>query len=90
MTKPTYEDAITFLESGDIKLHNYQKEMLKLLWENKDVNLFDEVIKPFQTSHETREPMDGQLIYVSTADMHDNPFAKMVKEYLKTIKENEL
>ena len=36
MTKPTFEDALTFLESQDIKLFAYQKEMLKLFWENKD------------------------------------------------------
>ena len=90
MTKPTYEDAIAFLEAQDIKLHNYQKEMIKLLWDNKDVDrlpLFDEVIKPFRTSHEARKLMDGQLIYVSTADMRDNIYAKMIEEYLK---ENEL
>ena len=52
--------------------------------------IFDEVIKPFQTSRESHEPIEGQLIYISSASMHDNPFDKMVKEYLKTIKENEL
>ena len=86
MAKPTYEDALDFIEAQDIKLYNYQKEMIKLFWENKDVDhlpLFDEVIKSFQTSRETREPMEGQLIYVSSADMFDNPFIKMIKEYLK-------
>ena len=36
MTKPTYEDALTFLESQDIQLYDYQKVMLKLFWDNKD------------------------------------------------------
>ena len=60
MTKPTFEDAISFLESQDIKLYNYQKEMLKLFWDNKDVDrlpIFDEVIKPLQTSREACEPI---------------------------------
>ena len=89
MTKPTYEDTVAFLEAQDIKLYNYQKEMLKLFWDNEDTDcppIFDEVIRPFQASH---RPYKGQLIYVSSADMRDNPFAKMVREYLKNIKENE-
>ena len=91
MNKPTYEDALAFLEAQDIKLYNYQKEMLKLLWDNKDIDefpLFDEIIKPFQTKTH-HKPLENQLIYVSSADMHDNPFIKMVKEYLKKMKENE-
>lgn len=90
MTKPTYEDAFAFLEACDIKLYNYQKEMIKLFWDNdkEDTDyshLFDEVIKPFQTSP---KPIEGQLIYLSSASMRNNPFTKMAKEYLKTIKES--
>lgn len=85
MTKPTYEDALAFLEAQDIKLYDYQKEMLRMFWDNNP--LFDEVIKPFQASRKHHEPLENQQIYISSADMHDNPFAKMVKEYLKTIKE---
>lgn len=36
MTKPTYEDALAFLEAQDIKLFNYQKAVLKLFWDNVD------------------------------------------------------
>ncbi len=62
--------------------------MTKPTYEDALDYLFDEVIKPFKTSH---EPIEGQLIYVSSADMHDNPFAKMVTEYIKNnTKENEL
>lgn len=87
MTKPTYEDALAFLEAQDIKLYNYQKEMIKLFWDNEGTDrlpLFDEVIRPLKTSN---KPLYGSQVYISTADMHDNPFAKMVREYLKTIKE---
>lgn len=87
----TFEDALAFLEAQDIKLYNYQKEMLKLFWDNEGVDrlpLFDEVVKPFKTKTPYK-PIEGQQIYISTADMHDNPFAKMVKEYLKNnTKEN--
>ena len=89
MAKPTYEDALAFLEAQDIKLYNYQKEILKLFWDNKYTDcspLFDELIIPFKVSHKL-PPFEDQQIYISTADMHDNPFAKMVTEYLKTIKE---
>ena len=27
--------------------------------------------------------LKSQLIYISSASMHDNPFIKMIKEYLK-------
>lgn len=81
MTKPTYEDALAFLEAQDIKLYDYQKEMLETFWDSN--HLFDEVIKPFQVPCEPYKPIENQQIYISTADMHDNPFAKMVREYLE-------
>ena len=84
----TYEDALAFLEAQDIKLYNYQKEMLKLFWDNEETDrlpLFDEVIRPLQASN---KPLYAHQVYISTADMHDNPFAKMLTEYLKTIRED--
>ena len=84
MTKPTFEDALAFLEAQDIKLYNYQKEIIKMFWDNDP--LFDEIIRPFETSHK-HKPIENQQIYISTAYMHDNPFAEMVREYLKAIKE---
>ena len=62
--------------------------MNKPTYEDSLDYLFDEVIKPFQASH---EPIEGQLIYISSASMCDNPFTKMIAEYLKNnTKENEL
>ena len=54
--------------------------MNKLIPEDILDDLLNEVIKPFKI---TCEPLENQLIYISTADMHDNPFDKMVREYLK-------
>lgn len=56
--------------------------MTKPIYEDDFYPLLDDIIKPFKTSHKPYEPLEGQLIYISTADMHDNPFVKMVKEYL--------
>lgn len=54
--------------------------MNKSTYEDTLDYLFDEVIKPFQTSH---KPIEGQLIYISSTYMRDNPFTKMIAEYLK-------
>lgn len=81
MTKPTHEDALAFLKTQNIELYDYQKEMLETFWDSN--HLFDEVIKPFKVPCEPYKPIENQLIYISTADMHNNPFAKMVREYLK-------
>ena len=35
MTKPTYEDAIAFIEAQDIRLLDYQKDLLKIILEKE-------------------------------------------------------
>ena len=53
----------------------------------KDEQLLEEMRDKLFSSLGCPLPQERQ-IYISTADMYDNPFAKMVTEYLKTIKEN--
>lgn len=55
--------------------------MTKPTFEDDFQPLFDDIIKPFKTSHELYEPIEGQQIYISTADRFDNPFLKMMREY---------
>lgn len=51
-------------------------------------SMFDDLSKPFKTDV-IHKPIEGQLIYISTANMLDNPFIKKVKEYLaESTKEN--
>ena len=69
----------------DILIHSinydYNPEHEQLLEEMRD-KLFSSLGCPLPKS---------QQIYISTVDMHDNPFAKMIREYLKNkTKENEL
>ena len=38
MTKPTYEDAIAFIQDElGIKLYDYQKDLLHYLWDGKEI-----------------------------------------------------
>lgn len=40
MAKPTFEDAIAFVEAQDIQLYDCQKDMLKIMLENEKVYFF--------------------------------------------------
>jgi spore cortex formation protein SpoVR/YcgB (stage V sporulation) len=49
MTKPTYEDALAFIEVQGIQLYDYQKELLKNMLEKETYYFYhqDSVIEDY-------------------------------------------